>query len=312
MVESRDDLWILNSFTRDRDWLAPKRESRLVWPHMKEDNRVVFLGEDVSAVKAEIIKPIDLMPKDKIGHIRVTSKIAGDVGQVSFNIAVCTSRRLLCELIGPYTELHDVDTELDGRGDECDVWACVAFCSFRFDKTQHYLIGLRQNAVVWEAWTVREEDISTIRMSPRTLRFRINKNVFLFNRSGSMLSEREFDPIFHVAQRLFLFLPDDVARLISTKVHASAYTLPLSLFNGGTSRGVFNYATARLLRVKWLLVNRGRAQRTRSITGLKEYMEMTTESRERVYPDLKSVHRDRHKIFGRTISSKTTRSGKAY
>ena len=88
MVESRDDLWILNSFTRDRDWLAPKRESRLVWPHMKEDNRVVFLGEDVSAVKAEIIKPIDLMPNDKIGHIRVTSKIAGDVGQVSFNIAV--------------------------------------------------------------------------------------------------------------------------------------------------------------------------------------------------------------------------------
>ena len=309
-------MWILNSFLRDRQFISPSSETSSVWPHTTVDNRVVFLTDSYENVRLEVKRsletlPVDIVPLDKIGHLQVTSKVAGNEGEVSLSIAVCRRFEMLSELISPYAEIHDIDTDENKCMEECDTWACVAFCSYRFDDIQHYLIGFKDQRVRWEAFTVEEDFITTKKMSPRTIRFRIHKTVFLFDVHCTMLAQRQFGPLARMVSLLFRFLPDDVSWLIASYVHAQAKSVSVKRFNHGSSTGVFNYATARLLRMANIM-NREKKIQSGRIPTLLQYKLMDPEGRERVYPILKTAMRRRHQVFARSMRTKSTRSGMTY
>lgn len=315
-VEGTSNMWILNSFLRDRRFISPSSETSSVWPHTTVDNRVVFLTESYESVRLEVKRsletlPVDIVPLDKIGHLQVTSKIAGDEGEVSMSIAVCRCFEMLSDLVSPYAEIHDIDTNDNEQIEQCDLWACVAFCSYRFDDTQHYLIGMKNHNVRWEAITVEEDFITTKRMSAQTIRFRIHKTVFLFDVQRTMLAECQFGPLARMISLLFRFLPDDVSWLVASYVHAQARSVSVKRFNHGSSMGVFNYATARLLRMASIM-NREKKIQSGQIPSLLQYKNMNPEERKNAYPILKTAMRRRHQVFARSMHTKSTRSGMAY
>ena len=314
IIEGTGNMWILDSFLRDRELVSPSSEETSVWPHTTQTNQVIFLTDMFDRMREEILRsvaalPLEMVPVDKIGHLQVTSKVAGFDGEAALSIAVCRSFTMLPQLISPFAEVHDIDTQQ--RAEECDSWACVAFCSYRFDDIQHLIVGLKDGRVHWQACTVEEDFITTKRMSATTLRFRIHKTVFLFDVNSSMLASSQIEPLAHMLSLFFRFLPDDIVRLIAINVHSGATRVSVRRFNRGSSLGVFNYATARLLRMAYIMNGDKRIQ-TGKVPTLLQFRDMNHQERHAIYPMLKCAMRRRHQTFSRHVRTKHTRSGMVY
>lgn len=320
-MNGRGGMWILNSFVRDRDLLCPKRESSCVWPHTTPDNRVFFMNDSFDAMRREICSgveamQIDSLPLDKVSHIRVTPSSGLHSNDIAFSIKVCRHPKLIVELISRNSTLFDVDARLDEKNKDCSVWASLAFCSYRFDDVQHYVVGLDKGKIAWEACTIEEEYITTNVMSESTIQLRIHRNVFLFDKDRSMLSLEQLDPITRTFGRIFDFLPYDVVRLIAEMVHAQTNVVSLQRFNKGSSVGVFNYATARLLRIAWMFGKETSLTQFKqadvTVPSLLEFHHMKLEQRKLMYPTMKRTLRQRHQVFNREVCRKRTRSGLGY
>ena len=125
-----------------------------------------------------------------------------------------------------------------------------------------------------------------------------------------MLSPDQLEPLACMFGVIFRFLPGDVVRLIAEQVHAQADSISLQRFYKGSSAGICNYATARLLRISWIL--RQNMYTKGNTPTIREYKDMSIEQRRLAYPLLKRIVRQRHQLFAREVCRKRTRSGLGY
>lgn len=315
-MQGRSDMWVLDSMLTEREFVSPCTESESMWPHMWQ-GRQVFLTNTFSNVKADVVAAltqlsIDRIPENRVSrlHIPIDSS-RGEGGTAVIHVTLCRRYELLSKLFGPMVDMHVAEAVHGEDARRCDMWACIAFCSYRFDELQHCLLGMKNKRLNWEGWTVEEDVVSAKHLTFRIMQFSIRRRVFLFDKQASMLSPRRLEPLAYMVCEMLPQLPEDVSRTIASHVHRQTTRVSVREFNVGCSEGVFNYATARLLRVARVMNYRKRI-RCGKVPSLLQYFNMNQAQREEIYPIMISALRRRQQVFGRVMCTKRTRSGRAY
>lgn len=309
-LEARGNLWILDEYGLDRDWLHPKTENVFMWPQKsirqninqqmesfaKDDRRHILgraarIAAKISAKDLEKFSHIQLRVWQNDSHFYIPCLVTKDADRLGFD---------------DETEIYDagsIRTRLESQ--TWDRVVRLSFCSLRFDETQHVILVLDGVRVVDEVWTVEEVHVETTRIFPNQIRFLMRRAVFLFDRSQPLLN-RDAQRDVRLKCRLAFgrALPDDIVNLVAEKVIEDSDGLTLRRFISGDAVGTFHYVIARLLRVGW--------HAGMKVPSLHEYAKMDDCSRRQVQPIFNSIIRRRHAFFARKLSNKTTRSGHVY
>ncbi len=312
MVTGRGDMWILNSFGINRELLAPNNEEWYVWPHTSNDHAMCFTRERVATIREVVLKTtarVDLSDKDVV-KLNIPVCITTDNQETSLKLPLfLTSKRdMISNLFGRNTYLYDVDMRMNDSLDHLswDRLACVSVCTLRFDDVQHIFFAIKGDAIVYEAWTLCEEFITSSRTSPHQLEIRLNRSIFLFDKKMSMMSFLCQQNYRRLLLKLFkCILPQDVIHVIANCVCEETVDATIRQFNKGLSKGVFNYSIGRILKI-------GQYKQFKDVPSLLDYHTMSFTDRCRHYDMLKKIFRNRHRVFDREICHKSTRSGNAY
>ena len=309
----RGDLWIVNEYETSHSWLAPSEEDVFLWPYSNDGAtmRMTFSREKMSSVIAWAISASAQIPAESIGDTCVCLRMPIAPDDIYLPVMVTSSIDHFKSILTrdpleslDEIELVDSDDRLTALSRlQWDRLLCIEVCTMRFDDSQHVIVAVRNDAVVWEAWTVEEDFIVSNRVAERTIQVLMKRAIFLFDRDRSMLSSFELVCIRRLLNRLFRDLPDDVIDLIAAHVHQNTRHVTSAAFHRGACGGVFNYAIARLLRV---------AHHTAQAPSLRAYHQMTPGERLLHYHVLKAALRSRRRIFDRRLCKKTTRSGHGY
>jgi hypothetical protein len=228
---------------------------------------------------------------------------------VRLRFAVTTDFDELHKLFPDNCEIADVNASLS-RLKKCQFAFVVAvpFCTVRLDDGQHALFAVDDSMqIVWRAKTVEEDFVQTQRIeSPEsnTITLHLRRSVFVFDKEETIVSasfcnaiRRELILIFY--RRLSIDAIDCITDYV-----AANYSVSSRDFRSGACESVFNYSTARLLKVGWVL--------SESPICLHEFHLSSKEGKKKVYPILKSVYRKRHVVFDRQPASRRLRSGVLY
>lgn len=308
-MSTRRDLWILNSYGVDRNLLSPSTEDLCIWPHFTTDNIMAFTRQSLHTVRSIVVDAAMRAGLDRpivTLHVPIRCSDAS-LAPVKLPVLVTDRTDALQGMLGMNTQLHYVDSRMRSTlaSGSWDRIACLSVCTLRFDDPQHVLFVMRGDRVVCETWTVCEEAITTWRVSPHKLRIRLHRSAFLFDRQASMLSRVTQNQLGELIVKLLrTILPEDVARIIAAHVCMSTHAISPTQFNRGISKGMFNYAIARLLRIS--------QHQTNGTVSLAAYQDMGEAKRADCYAQLKSIFRSRHRLFDRQIHAKSTRSGNSY
>ena len=310
-LEARGDLWILDQYGLDRDWLHPSREEVFLWPQTKiaphadlSEETAAFTKETRSRIIAGVVAKAVLVPCAVLEHRDVQLHMVGCEPQFHIPFTVTTDARRFA--YDAETKITDVDS-FAARLDDTrwDRLVRIAFCSIRFDEVQHLILALDGTRVVGEAWSVEETYVESVRVAPHTLRFSMRHVVALFDRSAPLLNgDAQRRVRWGIRSTLGRILPDDVVELIGDKVVAESDALTCRKFAAGSTAGVLHYSIARLLRVGWHA-----GMRTPSLGA---YLRMGEAERRALQSTLNAIMRRRHVLFRRRLCAKTTRSGHGY
>ena len=305
-----DNLWILDEYGLDRNWLHPAQEQIFMWPQKstrpsinqlvqsfaKDDRRYIFRRA------AQVAASIPATELAKLGHIRV--RIEQHDSYYIPCIVTTDASRLGYD---DETDIIDANSSFRTRigSRKWDRLVRLSFCSLRFDDMQHVILALDGQRIIDEAWTVEEVYFKTTRILLNRIRFSTRRAVFLFDRSEPLLAPSSQRKV-ALSCRLALkhVLPDDVVNIVTDKVIEDSDGLTFRRFFAGDAAGTFHYGIARLLRVGW--------HASMNVPSLRDFANMDERSRRKLQPVLNSIIRRRHCFFARKLSNKTTRSGHVY
>ncbi len=305
LVGGRSDMWILDSYNTDRQWLAPHHEKMCVWPHATHSTtETVFAHKSIEEIRTLILHVAEHTPIPNDGVVQLLLPVQDH--SFCFPLRFTKDCGKISKLLGPNIVLKDVDSNIDDvRGDASLCFACVNVCTYRFDELQPVLFAFKDGTIVWEAWGILEDKIMTTRVAPSSVRVFMHRKAFLFNRNAPMLSEEVRAQIRLLIGRIFAdAFPEDVSWIIADFLHASINSVTPRQFQKNVCSGTLNYAMARLLRVGW--------HRRTLHCSISTYSSMSEQNRRHVYVKLKTVMRERNRIFDRQVCRKHTRSGCSY
>jgi hypothetical protein len=288
-------------------------EECFVWPHSSDENVVAFTREKIHKIRRIVIKATkDVTLEDKqIVKLSIPVHVTSQDSLTDLKLPVLLTNKSenIPKLLGQYnTDVHDIDGRWKHALDTVswDRIACVSVCTLRLDDVQHVLFLMKDDVIVHEGWTICEEFITTIRMTQHQLRVRIHRAVFMFDKRTSMLSLVQQERVSRLVMKMFRnAFPEDVISVISKFACESMQSVSISQFNRGLLKGTFNYAIARLLKI-------GYYKKVKTLPSLTSYEGMSYSERCESYDTLKTVFRNRHRLFDREICHKSTRSGHLY
>lgn len=301
----RSGMWILDSYHTDRRWLSPSDEEMCVWPHVTHTMvETVFAYKSIGDVRKLVVHVGGRADIPNKGVVQLLIPVQNQT--FCFPLRFTKEYDRISKLLGPNVHVKDIDSGMTRAMTEDGLcFACVTACTYRFDELQSVLFAFKGDRIVWEAWTILEDKITTTRLAPMSVRVFMHRKAFLFDRSAPMLSAEVRVQMRLLLGRLFAsVLPDDLSWIIADFLHASIDAVTPRQFQRNVCRGVFNYAIARLLRVGW--------HRQKLQCSVSTYSAMSEQSRYGVYQKLKTVVRERNRVFDRQVCSKRTRSGCSY
>lgn len=307
MPFKKDNLWILTDYGMRHDWIDAISEERGIWPVLSVDNvfQRTFVCERIDAVESVIVSYLTAWGgREGVERYHTIPLDA----RMRLRFAVTTDTGRVCDLFPDNAELTEVDAALRRLQDRQPAFIVSAqFCSVRLDDEQHFVFAVDETMnVVWRGRTVEEDFVQT-RSNEGTLgalTLHLRRSIFVFDDDVTAVSAS-----FRGSIRLGLILAFyrrltvDAIDCISEHV-ASAYRVSPKDFRRGAYESVFNYSTARLLKIGWIL--------NESSICLHEFHRASVEEKKKVYPMLKSIYRRRHTVFDRRPASRVLRSGVLY
>lgn len=301
----RSDMWILDSYNIDRQWLAPSYEKMCVWPHATHSStETVFAYKSIDDIRRLVMHVAEHTNIPDCSVVQLLVPVQDH--SFCFPLRFTKDRTKIAKLLGPNVHMVDVDSHLaDIDQDDSICFACANVCTYRFDELQAVLIAFKPTRIVWEAWVILEDKITTSRIAPTSVRVFLHRKAFLFDRRAPMLCDEVRVQMRLLIGRIFSnTLPEDISWIIADHLHASVDSVSPRQFQRNVCNGMFNYSIARLLRIGW--------HRQTVHCSVSTYSVMNEQSRRNVYTKLKSVMRERHRVFARQVCHKHTRSGGDY
>ena len=304
----RDNLWILTDYGVQRDWINANTEESAIWPVLSTENifQRAFVCERIGVVECAIVS---LMKTWQPGISLETHYAISLKANIRLRFTVTNDFDKLHQLFPDNYEIADVNASLS-RLEKCQFAFIVAapFCTVRLDDGQHAIFAVDDSMqIVWRAKTVEEDFVQTQRINTpesNTMTLYLRRSIFVFDKQELIVSTSFRNTLRRDLILIFYrLLSIDAIDCIVNHVVAN-YIISSRDFRNGACEGVFNYSTARLLKVGWLL--------SESSTCLHEFHLASNEDKKKVYPLLKSMYRKRHAVFDRQPASRRLRSGILY